>query len=315
MLLLLSALTLAQDPSPGPASVEPPPPALTQAQQDRSELEGILAGAAVLSGTERVDYFAARVGSGSTPQVNAGLARALAVAYTQDAPHEGVRDAALQVQRPGPVAAVDPEAQRALAAARLVDMRAYKAERLVVREETEIRGGGSSPQITGGIGGGWGSPMGVPINSDPLYSVQTWGIYQGKRRLTVPEYLELTEQDDLSQALELDIQRSKRQSQVLYGIGVAGVVAAGAGVVGQVTAADAERATLYRRTATLGVVAAIGGFVGGSIPAARAKELEQEVDFRFTPEQVQPRLDAYNEVLRLRIGLSADDVMLLESMP
>ena len=64
MLLLLSALTLAQEPAPGPASVERPPPALTQAQQDRSELEGILAGAAVLSGTERVDYFATRVGTG-----------------------------------------------------------------------------------------------------------------------------------------------------------------------------------------------------------------------------------------------------------
>ncbi|MFT5584110.1 MAG: hypothetical protein ACI9VR_001695 [Cognaticolwellia sp.] len=315
MLLLLSALTFSQESAPGPASVERPPPVLTQAQQDRSELEGILAGAAVLSGAERVDYFAARVGTASTPQVNAGLARALAASYTMDAPHEAIRDAALLVQRPAAVVPVDPVVQQALAAERLVNMRAYKAERMVVREETEIRGGGSSPQITGGIGGGWGSPMGVPMTNDPLYSVQTWGIYLGKRRLTVPEYLELTDQDVLAQALDLDIQRSKRQSRVLYGIGVAGVVAAGAGVVGQVTTTDAERYTLYRTTATLGVVAAIGGFVGGSIPAARAKELEMEVDFRFTPDQVQPRLDAYNEALRLRIGLSAEDVMLLESVP
>jgi hypothetical protein len=157
--------------------------------------------------------------------------------------------------------------------------------------------------------------MGVPMSTDPLDTVQTWGIYQGKRRLTVPEYLEITDQDALAEALELDIQRSKRQSRVLYGIGVGGVVAAGAGVVGQVSTDDVDRYTLYRTTATLGVVAAIAGFVGGSIPAARAKELEQEAGFRFTPEQVQPRLDAYNEALRLRIGLSAEDVMLLESVP
>lgn len=315
MLLLLSALTFAQDPDPGPASVERPPPALSQAQQDRAELEGILAGAAVLSGAERVDYFQSRVGSASTPEVNAGLARALAASYALDASHEVVRDAALQVQRPAAAPVVDPAVQQALAVERLEKMRAYKAQRLIVREEMEIRGGGTSPQITGGIGGGWGSPMGVPMTNDPLYTVQTWGIYQGKRRLTVPEYLELTDQDELAEALELDIQRSKRQSRVLYGIGVTGVVAAGAGVVGQVSTDDVERYGLYRTTATLGVVAAIGGFVGGSIPAARAKELEQEAGFRLTPEQVQPRLDAYNEALRLRIGLSAEDVMLLESVP
>lgn len=315
MLLLLSALTFAQDAQPGPASVERPPPALSQAQQDRAELERILAGAAVLAGEERVQYFESRVGSASSAQVNAGLARALGASYTLDASHELVRDAALEVQRPAPVPAVDPVVQAAQAAERLEKMRAYKAQRMTVREETEIRGGGMSPQITGGVGGGWGSPMGMPMTNDPLYSVQTWGIYLGKRRLSVPEYLELTEQDDLAAALDLDIQRSKRQSRVLYGIGIAGVAAAGAGVVGQVTTEDVERYGLYRTTAMLGVVAAIGGFVGGSIPAARAKELEDEASFRFTPEQVQPRLDTYNEALRLRIGLSAEDVMLMESVP
>ena len=315
MLLLLSALTFAQDPHPGPASAERPPPALTQAKQDRAELEGILAGAAVLSGPERVQYFQALLGTSSSAQVNAGLARALAASYALEASHEVVRDAALEVQRPAPLAVVDPEVQQALAAERLEKMRAYKAQRLMVREETEIRGGGMSPQITAGVGGGWGSPMGTPMANDPLYLVQSWGIYQGKRRLTVPEYLDLTGQDALAEALDMDIQRSRRQSRVLYGIGVVGVVAAGAGVVGQLSATDAERYGLYRTTATLGVVAAIGGFVGGSIPAARAKELELEAGFRLTPEQVQPRLDAYNEALRLRIGLSAEDAMLLESVP
>lgn len=313
MLTLLCALALAQDPAPVDVETAPAPaPALSQAQQDRAELEGILAAASVLSGAERVQYFQDRIGTASTAEVNAGLARALAASYVLDASHEVVRDAALNQQRPAPV---DPELQAAQAAERLEKMRAYKAQRLVVREETEIRGGGTSPQITGGVGGGWGSPMGTPMTTDPVYTVQTWGVYQGKRRLTVPEYLEATDQGELAEALDVDIQRSRRQSRVLYGIGAVGVAAAGAGVVGQVTATDVERYTLYRTTATLGVVAAIGGFVGGSVPAARAKELEQEVSFRFTPEQVQPRLDAYNEALRLRIGLSAEDVMLLESVP
>lgn len=314
MLTLLCALALAQDPAPAAAETPPPTaaPALTQAQKDRAELEGILAAASVLSGAERVQYFQDRIGTAASPEVNAGLARALAASYALDASHEVVRDAALNQQRPAPVNA---EEQAAQAAERLEKMRAYKAQRLVVREETEIRGGGTSPQITGGVGGGWGSPMGTPMTTDPVYTVQTWGVYQGKRRLTVPEYLEATDQGELAEALNVDIQRSQRQSRVLYGVGALGVVAAGAGVVGQVTATDVERYALYRTTATLGVVAAIGGFVGGSVPAARAKELEQEVSFRFTPEQVQPRLDAYNEALRLRIGLSAEDVMLLESVP
>jgi hypothetical protein len=285
MWLLWAALALAQSPERATGS-------LTKAE--RAALEMVLAPCAGLEGADRVAYLEAQVGQSDSAAVNAAIARALAVAYDVGADHDAVRDAALDQP--------DPMTEDILAATR-----AYDAQRFEIREETELRGGGSTL-----AGGSWGSPMGSTVVTNPVYTVRGWGIYQGHTRLTVPEYLDRTGQVDLALALNADIERSRWQARALYGAGGVGLAATLVGLIGAQTTNDPTEFLWYRRASAAGSITAIAGFIGGSVPSARAQRLETDPSYRFTPDQVQPHLDRANESLRQELDLSPHHVLQIE---
>lgn len=285
MWLLWVALALAQSP-------ERPAGSMTKA--DRAALELVLAPCAGLEGPDRVAYLEGQIGQSPSPAVNAAVARALAVAYDPTADHDALRDAAL-----APASAVTADV--------LAATRVYEAQRFHIREETEVRGGGSTL-----AGGSWGSPMGSTVVTNPIYTVRGWGIYQGHTRLTVPEYLDRTGQVDLALALNADIERSRWQARALYGAGGVGVAATLVGLIGAQTTNDPTEFMWYRRASAAGSITAIAGFIGGSVPSARAQRLENDPSYRFTPEQVQPHLDRANESLRQELDLSPQHVLQLQ---
>lgn len=325
LLCVQLAFAQAQPPAAPSAAATTAAPALALKGEEKVRVETVLATLSDTTGEPRRAALLELLAGEDTPAVKAALARALAVAYDDDAPHEEVRAAALGLKSPEQLRAEKEAARRAQAQAaaqaeidaaeRLAALREYKAQRLSIREETELRGGGVSSVYQPGYGVTAGTGVMQPVITDPYYTVQTWAVYEGDQRLSVPDYLLLTGQEELAEALLLDIQRSERQSKLLYGMGVAGVVLSGVGVIGQINSTDADSYALYRGAALGGVVLAVGGFVGGSLPASRARGLQEDVGYRFTVEQVQPRLDAYNEQLRRDLGLSAQDVLILESLP
>ena len=321
LLLALSISAYAQDESPtappavedpfedpAPEALDPAPKALDLADQDRIALGELLAPLRDLRGETRRERLSELMGQEHPPAVKAGLARALAESYDDEAPHGRVMAAALKApSRPSP----QLERPDQLDAAKLSSIREYQRRRLQLREETELRGGGSSV-----VSNPYGNPYTLgssQVVTDPIYTVRGWGIYEGPRRLTVPQYLNTIGSYEMQEYLEQDIRKLEATSKALYGLGAGGVLATVVGVIGMQNAQDQDQRVIFLATAAGGVGAMLGGFVGGSIPAGKATRIETEPAYTFTPEQVREDIDEHNEGLRQGLGLSAQEVLFIEA--
>lgn len=325
---LLLGLALAQDPaapeptpSPAPAppaaEVEAAPPAgaLLLTDEDRIALTSILIPMKDLRGEERRDALLVPLSDPEvSPPVKAALARALGQAFDDDVPHNRLVASAMRDREPDKPKAKDAEPtkpQVALTSEKLGSVRAYQRQRLVVRQETELRGGGQSV-----VSSPWANPYSMTqsqVVQDPIYAVQGWGIYQGSRRLTVPEYLGVIGSDEMKAFLDQDIVRLQATSKGLYAFGGLGVAATVVGIVGMNNSQTAEQRLIFFTAAGGGVVAMLTGFIGGSVPAAKATQIKNDPEYTFTPEQVQDGVDTYNEGLRSDLGLTSEEVLLIEA--
>ncbi len=204
--------------------------------------------------------------------------------------------------------------------ARLTALRAYKANRLDVREEVELRGGGAW-SAGGAWGGYWGPGWGYggyagPVVVDPIQQVRTWGVYRGPERLDVPTFLDVAGAAERKQDLDLDLDRLKRRSQTwsgLAGVGIAGIVA---GLVGTTQAARAEDVDAYVawNWVTLGSSGVLtAGFIGASFPRSKASALRRYPSASMTSAEARQLVDAHNDALRDELGLSAADVWAVEA--
>lgn len=325
---LLVALALAQDPETPvepvetveaapevtPEAPQPAPEgALLLTDQDRVALTAILVPIGELTGEERRDALMAPLADPEVPPaIKAALARSLGQAFDDDASHVQIVSAAMRDKLPD-----KPKKKKAeptgptLTAEKLGSVREYQRQRLVVRQETELRGGGTSV-----VSSPWANPYSMTpsqVVQDPIYAVQGWGIYQGSRRLTVPEYLGVIGSDQMKEFLEQDIVRLNATSKGLYAFGGLGVAATVVGIVGMNNSQTPEQRLIFFAAAGGGVVAMLTGFIGGSVPAAKATQIESDPEYTFTPEQVQEGVDTYNEQLRSGLELSSEEVLLIEA--
>jgi hypothetical protein len=199
-----------------------------------------------------------------------------------------------------------PAAPAALTAERLQLLRTYKAQRIGVRAETELRGGGTSF--------GWASPRYGPsvMMSDPLYTVRTWGLYQGSERLSTPSALALMGERARHDALTDQIQRGRRVGTTFFVAGGLGAAAMLGGIVASQRAPTEEALLLASQVTTIGALAGVGGVVIGSFPSARASRLERYPSATMPREEAQRLAAAHNERLRLQLGLSPAEVWMLE---
>lgn len=212
-----------------------------------------------------------------------------------------------------------PGAPAGLTAQRLAAYRAYKAGRLVVREETELRGGGST--LVGGAawgGGPWGwggyGAWGPPpmVVQDPVRTVRGWGVYQGPVRLDTPSFARLVGASAIEQALAQDLRRLDRRGRAWGGVVVVGALGLLGGVVTTTQAGTPAQFRLGNQITLGGGAVLLGGLIGGSLPRAKASELRQDPSTRFTAPEAQRLADAHNERLRAELGLRPDEVWLLE---
>jgi hypothetical protein len=298
--------TSAEDPFEDP---KPAKAGLELGDAERIALGELLAPLRDLRGETRRDRLAELMSQDHPAPVKAGLARALAESYDDEAPHGRIMAAALKA----PAKAPTEEAKRPdqLDSAKLSSIREYQRRRLQIREETELRGGGSSV-----VSSPYSNPYTLgssQVVTDPIYTVRSWGIYQGARRLTVPQYLNTIGSYEMQDYLEQDIRKLEATSKALYGLGAAGVLATVVGVVGVRNARDADQEIIFLATAAGGVGAMLGGFIGGSIPASKATRIETEPEFTFTPEQVRGDIDEHNDGLRKELDLSVQEVLLIEA--
>jgi tetratricopeptide (TPR) repeat protein len=136
---------------------------------------------------------------------------------------------------PAPLAVPGPPGPEA-SQERLAAIRAFRNRRLSVRNVTEFRGGGTSYQP--GLGG-------IYVATDPIYTVQKWGLFQGNHQLNNLRYYEVlgatAKFDDLKQR----VRTNKQLGFGLYAVGVGGVFASLVGVLGRQQAQSTSEYTTY----------------------------------------------------------------------
>lgn len=275
-----------------------------------------------MSASERGVYLRALVNADREPEpVEDALERALA-ANEAGKPYEEILDAAIGkdsaradvAPAPPPLDALPPvtpsggdQPHDDLDAATLRAMREYKVRRLHVSVEQHWTGGGqqiiSNPY-------GWGG--GVVVTRDPVTVTRTWAVYEGPVRLDVPRYLDLVGRDEDKRDLEGRISRKKWLSRTYYGVAVGGVAAIVAGSVGRATADTSEEAAQWGSVGAAGLGATVIGLIGGSFPAATANRLRTDFPRVTDIRDAQVAADAYNEELRVELGLTPDQALRVE---
>lgn len=204
-----------------------------------------------------------------------------------------------------------------LTAARLQAIRSYKAGRLELREETELRGG--SAWVMGSrYGGMWGPGYGAwgwagPVIVDPPTAVQTWGIYRGPQRLDVPDFLSIAGEAERKRQLDAGLERLRRRGtgwSVVAGLGGAGLVT---GLVGMSSVENRRDFELFNSLTLGSTLLMATGFIGTSFPRGRESALRRYPAATLGSDEAQQLVDRHNEMLRTELGLSAADVWALEA--
>jgi hypothetical protein len=206
----------------------------------------------------------------------------------------------------GPAVAGAP----ALTMDRLQTLRRYKAERLSVHEETELRGGGTAMAM--GYPYGRMGPSTAVMMTDPVYTVRTWGVYQGPDRISTPSFLDKVGKASEATALREDVARYQRRSKGCFGVAGIGAGVLVAGLIGMRAATTPEEYLAWNLATLGGTAAGMGGLVVGSFPAAKASRLERSPATVMTPAEARALAERHNDALQKQLGVTPQEAWLLE---
>lgn len=188
----------------------------------------------------------------------------------------------------------------------------YRTRHLAIRRISEIYGGG--PTYTSSYYhsyGGWGFGS-VHVMGSPFYRLDTWAVFQGPERLSVPVYLDKVGDTARLQDLEKRVRSNRTASTSLFVLGGAGVATSLVGLIGVDSATTEEQYLAWSAVSTSGVLAMVVGFVGGSFPASKARKLQYSAPHTLTLEEVEAAVRGYNGALREELGLSPADALRAE---
>lgn len=243
----------------------------------------------------------------------AGPARAqdedlpLAIPANPDAPPPAV-----QAPEPEVVGPQAPTRGAPMTPEKLEALRRYQAERLSIRGETEVYGGGARAVWVGGWWGPrWGPHTTVAVVPEPVFATRTWGIYQGPQRIDVPDAMRMSG-DTQAEALEGTIRSKKSAARAWYTVaGVGGAVAV-ASLFGQLSADNRYEYANWQIAGLGGATAGVVGLLGAAGPAGEARALERYPARSLTPAEARNLVDRHNDRLRQELGLSPQEVWSIE---
>jgi hypothetical protein len=192
--------------------------------------------------------------------------------------------------------------------------RQYKAQHLEIRSERIQRGGGYTifhnySQNPYGSRWNWGTTQVVP---NPISVSHSWGIYQDFRRLSVPEYLEITGEEDRANALRADILGLQRRAQRRNTAGLTGLGITLGSVAVAAWSDDPNVMSAANTSALGGSLLMITGLITSSFPRAKAESLHHSFSASLGPSETRTEVDAFNEALRVGLDLRPRDVISIE---
>ncbi len=161
---------------------------------------------------------------------------------------------------------------------------------------------------------GWGfwPSFGVSV---PVHGYADWAVFQGPAPLSVPAYLETVGDELRLAALETELRRTGIRSKVGVGTGALGVAALVASVVGMREARSPETFQAWSALGTGGILTAVTGAMVYSSASNRAGRLERDFSATVEHDDAQAQVQAYNEQLRLALGLTPAEARRVLSEP
>ena len=190
--------------------------------------------------------------------------------------------------------------------AKLNALRQYQRERLELSSEVNISGGGSTAYMRGPMMGygGFGFNSGFVV-SDPIYTSRTLRVYQAKEPISTLTFFKLVGDDSqfkqASRQIKYRLRRNIGRTVALVGLGVTV-----GGWVGASRAQTEFEPYLYSN-ATLTGFGLFWGRLGSSF--RQAKKMRSTNSARqYSKVEVEKHIDAFNDDLRSKLGLTIDDV-------
>lgn len=190
----------------------------------------------------------------------------------------------------------------------------YREQRLQVRTQRILEGGGYT-RVTRYYGFPFTPFIGVGttyVVENPVTEYQTWSVYQGSARLTVPTYLDLVGRTADAAKLRRKVTNRRTGAHALLGVMIGGFAASLTG-----TSVFLRARTLEERSA--GVAFAVGGgltalfsFTGSVGLAGEARRLRWDFPSQFDGG-VQSAVSAHNAALRDRLGLAPGEVRAIDA--
>lgn len=133
-------------------------------------------------------------------------------------------------------------------------------------------------------------------------------LYRGPDRLDVPAFLALVGEHDRAEALDVRISRDRRAATWLFALGGVGTLTAIVGIAGLerfgASGSDVGRTNMLLFAG--GSAAMTIGFLGGSIPATRARRMNRRPLTTLELAELLAWQQAYNERLRVDLGLTPE---------
>ena len=233
-------------------------------------------------------------------------------------PPELGEEPALQPEPPRHAAPPEPLASEPLRLSSVEQLRAYRVQHLDLRVASTWDG--ASPSYHGTVswgwwpyhGWGWWPSIGVRV---PPAGYAGWAVYQGPRRLTVPTYLETVGDSLRLAALDNELRRADLTRKVGLGTSGVGLAAMAVSLVGMDGARTYQDFRGWSSLGTGGILTAVVGVIVYSSAANRTRRLEGDFSSTVVYEETQAQVDAYNERLRLELGLSEAEATRVRSEP
>ena len=193
-------------------------------------------------------------------------------------------------------------------------LRQYQRERLELSSEVNITGGASTAYMRGPMMGygGVGFSSGFVV-SDPIYTTRTLRVYQAKEPISSLYFFDLIEDEEMFNSVERQAKKYRKRRKVGRVVALLGLGTAVSGWVGVSQASNEIEVVVYSNLSLLGSLVGFGGLLGSSFPTSKEVALLRTPLSSMSKLEVENQIDQYNDALRLELGLTVEDVLLIES--
>lgn len=198
--------------------------------------------------------------------------------------------------------------------AKLNALRQYQRERLELSSEVNISGGGSTAYMRGPMMGygGFGFNSGFVV-SDPIYTSRTLRVYQAKEPISTLTFFKLVGDNSQFKQASRQIKKYRLRRNIGRTVALVGLGVTVGGWVGASRAQTEDDLFLYSNLTLTGSLVCFGGLLGSSFPSSKENALLQTPLASMSKVEVEKHIDAFNDDLRLKLGLTIDDVWTIES--